>query len=215
MAGRILVEIDAVDEARHHFETARSLDPMRAHILSCDLARLDALQDNWVQADATIAAIAGDADRAIAQLGSIFQARLALWRGDRNALITTASVFSSRMMRHANRLMAFANDIALTGRIDAAHWEELTLALEGTDRPIRNQLMGLQLLAEMALALGHPDLAIATLERADSFGLIDIFVLHHCPLFEPIADTPRFRRVVESVRNRAAGVLAAFRSTAG
>jgi serine/threonine-protein kinase len=215
MAGKILVEVDAISEARHHFETARSLDPARTHIISNDLARLDALEGHWDRAERAIATVAADPDRAIAQLGAIFLARLATWRGDREALVTASAGFAPRMNAQGNQVIAFIKGAVRTGQFDLEAWRQFASRFGGTDLPRRNQLMGLQMLSEVAVVLDKTDLAFETLERADQLGLMDVVVLDRCPLFEPFENEPRFRRLRERVRERAAKVLAAFRSTAG
>jgi len=216
MAGRILVEISAVSEARHHFETARALDPTRSHILMTDLARLDALEGYWERADRSITALVADPDRSISQLGAIFQARLASWRGERDAMIRAAAVFAPRMGNHASKLVTFISAAAESGMVEPDVWQQFLSVFGGSnDLPIRGQLMGLQILAEIALVLGKHELALDTLEQADRMGLLDIVVIDKCPLFDAVANLPRFRVLRQRVAVRAVGVLAAFRSTAG
>ena len=216
MAGRILVEISAVSEARHHFETARALDPTRSHILMTDLARLDALEGYWERADRSITALVADPDRSISQLGAIFQARLASWRGERDAMIRAAAVFAPRMGNHASKLVTFISAAAESGMVEPDVWQQFLSVFGGSnDLPIRGQLMGLQILAEIALVLGKHELALDTLEQADRMGLLDIVVIDKCPLFDAVADFPRFQALRQRVAVRAVRVLAAFRSTAG
>jgi hypothetical protein len=80
---------------------------------------------------------------------------------------------------------------------------------------MRMQVLGLQLMTETALALGSPDLALRALAKAADFGLIDITWLDGCPLFSPLAPDLRWRVIRDEVAERAARVLAAFRSAAG
>ena len=42
LAGRIAVEVESLEAARHHFEIAIGLDPGRTLIITADLARLEA-----------------------------------------------------------------------------------------------------------------------------------------------------------------------------
>jgi hypothetical protein len=217
-AGRILVEVGELAAARRHFDTATALDPTRAHIVSTDLARLDALEGWWERADRTLAVVAADADRSIAQLGSVFQARLAMWRGDRAAMLASAKAFAPRMNQQASRLIDYVARIADTGLhekfSDRATWQPFLETFGGPDRPHRSQLMGLQMLAEVALVLGNDSASIDTLEVADRMGLLDIVVLDRCPLFDRVTGEARFQVVRGRVAERAARVLAAFRSTA-
>jgi eukaryotic-like serine/threonine-protein kinase len=213
VAGRILVEIDAATEARHHFETAAQLDPGRAHILSTDLARLDALEGAWDRAYQRIETIVADPDKSISQLGAIFQARFAGWRGDKDAIVKSAERFAPRMGTYASRLLEFVAQAASTGNIDAETWRMFVAKFGGTGQPLRSQLMGLQLLSELALVLGDPMLSIDTLEEADRLGLIDVVVLDKCPLYERVSAETSFRRCRDRVASRASRVLAAFRAT--
>ena len=215
MAGRILVEVGEVAQARQHFTTATALDPTRAHLVSADLARLDALEGWWERADRALAVIVADPDRSIAQLGGIFQARLAGWRGDRRLMTTMAETFAPRLGPYAGKLLELASRAAETGSIDRAAWPTFLQVFGGAGRPQRGQLMGLQLLSEIAIVLGNTEAALDTLEAADRMGLIDIVVLDRCPLFDRVLDEPRFQAVRGRVAERAALVLAAFRSAAG
>jgi serine/threonine-protein kinase len=215
LAGRILVEVGEIARARQHFTTAIALDPTRAHIVNADLARLDALEGWWERADRALAAIAADPDPAIAQLGAIHQARLASWRGDRELMTAFAEHFAPRLDRHAGPVMEVVNRAAETGHIDRAAWPTVLQLLGDAGRPQRGQLIGMQLLAEIALALDDIEVALDTLEAADGRGLIDVVVLDRCPLFDRAVGEPRFVALRGRVAERAARVLAAFHSTAG
>jgi serine/threonine-protein kinase len=214
-AGRILVEIGEVAAARSHFTTAIALDPTRAHLLDVDLARLDALEGWWERADRTLAAIIADPDRSISELGGLAQSRLAGWRGDRQLLATVAKTFAPRLGPFAGRMVEVVSRAAVTGDIESEMWPAFLHLFGGAGRPHRGQLMGLQLLSEMALVLGKVGPALDALEAADRMGLIDIVVLDRCPLFDRLTDEPRFQAVRGRVAERAARVLAAFRAAAG
>jgi len=215
MAGHVLVEVDAIAEARTHFETARELDPTRGHVILTELARLDALEGQWARADASIETVCNDPDRSIAQLGAVYKVRLATWRGDRATISRSAQAFTPRMGARASQLANFISMAADSELSDPQILENFLGAFGGPERAHRPQLIGLQLLSEIALALDRPELALDTLEQADRLGLIDVVVLDHCPLFESLAIHPRFRSIRARVADRAANVLAAFRSTAG
>jgi serine/threonine-protein kinase len=212
MAGRILVEVDAITEARAHFETAMRLDPTRAHFQLVDLARLDALEGFWDRADAAVERVVNDPDKSIAQLASIFKARLASWRGDRAAMFAATTVFAPRMGPQASRLLTFITQAAESQMIDPTVWKQFLAVFGGADRPIRSQLIGLQVVAELALTLDRTDLALETLDQAEKLGLMDVVVLDRCPLFDRVVNEGRFRALRKRVAQRAADVLAAFRS---
>ncbi|MBS1121133.1 MAG: hypothetical protein H6Q90_3361 [Deltaproteobacteria bacterium] len=215
MAGRILVEVGAVSEARQHFETAAALDPTRAHIVQTDLARLDALEGHWDRADQMIATVVADPNRAIAQMGAVFQARLACWRGAPDAMANAAARFAPQLAYQPNKLIHFISGAAQSDLIDPALWQRFLDDFGGAEKPVRGQLLGLQLLSEIALIVRKPELAFEALEAAEQMGLIDIVILDKCPLFGPVAAHPRFKAIRDRVAQRAAAVLAAFRSTAG
>ena len=215
MAGRILVEIDATSEARHHFEIACELDPTRAHIIATDLARLGAIEGDWDSALRGIAAVAAHPDRAIAQLGRIYRARFAIWRNDHAAMTQAAEEFAPGTGGHTSALIALIHKTAVSKTIDVLAWQTLNGTYGGRDMPHRGQLMGLQVLGEIALFLGEHGLAYESIDRADRLGLFDVVMLDRCAIFEAIRDAPRFRAVRERIRARAATVLAAFRAAGG
>ncbi|HEX3759768.1 MAG TPA: serine/threonine-protein kinase, partial [Kofleriaceae bacterium] len=213
-AGRILIELDAVAEGRYHLETAIALDPGRTSVIGADLGRLDALAGDWDGALARCQQLLADPDPAVAQLGAALDARLASWRRDRQATLAAAPRFASRT-EQAWRLLTFFERAARTGELDPAQWEELERALVRPDRPMRMQVMGLQLMTELSLVLDHHDLALRALGKASEIGLIDVTWLRACPLFAPIQRDLRWLAVHDAVEQRAAAVLAAFRAATG
>jgi serine/threonine-protein kinase len=220
--GRILVELGAQDAARHHFETARELDPGRASLIDLDLARLDALEGNWERGFARIEAVTGDPDPAISMLGVLFVARLAAWRGDAaqvDAAVTRLSVRITGLAgpsrtSSANQELArvFATWRA-TGTVDATAWDRLC-SLDPAE-PRRNPLVVLQRVAETAMLIGDPAAALRALRAAADGGLIDIVYLDRCPLFRELADHPAWRACHQIVADRARRALAAFRAAGG
>jgi serine/threonine-protein kinase len=213
-AGKILIEIDAAAEGRHHLETALGLDPGRANVISSDLARLDALQGNWAAAEARCRQLLGDPDPSVVQLGAVFEARLAGWRNDRAAMIAATAKFASRV-ENAAHMLAFLKHTTMTGTLDLAQWTHLEQLLTRPDRPRRMQVIGLQLMSEIAITLGRHELAIRALGKAAGMGLIDITWLDGCPLFAPFTGDLQWRAIRDEIALRASRVLAAFRSAAG
>src|SRR5262249_33703624 len=116
---------------------------------------------------------------------------------------------------YASRLLEFIATAADTGTLDADVWRTFVGKFGGTGQPLRGQLMGLQLLSEIALVLGDAKLSIETLAEAERLGLVDIVMLDKCPLYEQVTSSAAFRQIRDRVAARAARVLAAFRSTAG
>ncbi len=130
-------------------------------------------------------------------------------------MFASARIFAPRMGAQANDLVNFITDAATRGMVEDAVWQQFLVVFGGPERPHRTQLMGLQLLAEIGVVLGRDALALDALEQADRFGLCDVVVLDHCPLFESMTSNSRFRALRTRVADRASQVLAAFRSTAG
>ena len=215
MAAKILVEVGAVSEARHHFETATALDPTRTHLISMDLARLDALEGWWERADRRIEALLTDPDRSLVQLASVFQARIAGWRGDREAMLVASQRFAPRMGPSVSKLVDYLNHTALADRFDDAAWNTFLADFGGAARPERGQLMGLQLLSEISIVFGHLEFGLRALEEADRRNFLDVVILEKCPLYDRIRMERRFADVRERVAERGANVLAAFRATGG
>jgi hypothetical protein len=119
------------------------------------------------------------------------------------------------MGANANRLLQFISETAEGGMVDPVVWRTFLEQFGGANQPLRGQLIGLQLLSEIALIVGKPQLAIDTLEEADRHGLMDVIILDKCPLYEQLQPLRAYRAIRDSVSARAARVLAAFRSTAG
>jgi serine/threonine-protein kinase len=213
MTGRILIEVGFPVEARRHFETAIGLDPGRATIINSDLARLDALEGNWISADARVAKLRNDPDEAITQLGWVFEARLAGWRGNREAVLAAAKRYVPKMGDNATRMMDLVAS-SITDGVDAGKWTKIPEMYSGEDRPRRQQLLGLQLLSEMATVLGMHDVARDTLTQAVALGLIDTYWLGHCPLFVPFHDDSWFSEIRQGVADSASRVVTAFTAIA-
>lgn len=212
LAARLLVEVSSPAEARQHFETAIGLDSARATLISSDLARLEALEGNWASAEARVAALVANADPAVVHLGNVFQARFAAWRGNYDAMVAAASGFAPRIGQQGDRLLRFMNELARNDHPPLEIWRSVQDAFTDNDHPARQQLMGLQLLAEVALVRHEPQLALEPLAIAATKGLMDLVWLDHCPLFAQLAGEPRYVPIRAQVAERAARVLAAFRS---
>jgi serine/threonine-protein kinase len=213
-AGRILIEIGAVADGRHHLEIALALDPGRAALIGAELGRLDALHGDWAAADARCQQLLADPDPAVSELAATLAYRLASWRGDRETTTAAAGRFASRSQQ-ASRLFALFQQAAVSGAIDAAEWNALEHMFARRDRPHRMHVLGLQLMAEQSLLLGHPDRALRALGKATDAGLIDITWLRCCPLFHPVTGDLRWRALCDEVARCAAAMLAAFRAAAG
>ncbi|MEP6860091.1 MAG: protein kinase [Deltaproteobacteria bacterium] len=213
LAGRIVVEIEGLVTARHHFETAMGLDPGRAQIIASDLARLEGLSGEWDSADARVRGLLADPDPAMIQLGHVLRARLAAWRGRGTDMLESAAVFAPNMGGGASKIAEFMTQLAVTGTVHAGAWQKFLAMFSGVDQPQRQQLMGLQLLTEGALMFDRFDVALDTLSVATSRGLMDRVWLDHCPLFLKVSKQPRYHELRAQVAQRSQRVLAAFRAT--
>jgi serine/threonine protein kinase len=213
LAGRISVEVESLVAARHHFETAVGLDPGRAMVINSDLARLEALGGQWESAEQRVAQLMADSDPSMVQLGWVLTARFSAWRGRTEQMIEASSNFAPRMGEGATKISEFMRDLATTGAIDPTAWKRFLAMFSGADQPVRQQLMGLQLLTEGSLIFDRCEIALDTLEIAAQRGLMDRVWLDHCPLFLKLAKEPRYVPIRARVAERAARVYAAFRST--
>lgn len=188
------------------------LDPSRATLISADIARLEALEGTWTSAEARIAPLLADPDPAVVQVGNVFKARFAAWRGHYEGMLAAAVGFAPRVGQQGDRLLRFMNELARDAHPAPETWRAVQAAFSDDDHPTRQQLMGLQLLAEVALVRREPEVALEPLAIAARKGLMDIVWLDHCPLFVQLADDARFAPIRSQVAERAARVLAAFRS---
>ena len=215
IAGRVLVELDAVTEGRSHLETAAGLDPGRAQIISGDLARLDALAGQWEACDRRIGLLLADPDPAVGQLGAVFTARFAGWRRDAHAVAATASTFTPRIGDNAPRIVVFFRDTVARGSMNLDEWSRLRDSFLIEDKPRRMQVLGLQLLSELSLVLREPERSLEALANSIDLGLMDITWLDACPVFHELYDDPRWQAMRAEVSARATRVLAAFRAAGG
>jgi serine/threonine-protein kinase len=211
-AGKILVEIVGGIEARQQFETAVGLDPGRTAIASADLARLDALEGKWESADARLKALLADPDHSLRQLGAVFSARLAAWRGDRVGFVHALQLYVPRVAEGASQLMALLLEAASKGEVERERIMAMVDSLNIEQQPRRSLLMSMQVLSELAAALDQYEVAIECLSKASALGLMDIVWLDACPLFVKCSSLHAFISVRSEISARAGRVLAAFRA---
>jgi serine/threonine-protein kinase len=216
LAGNVFAEIDGQVRARHHYDIAVGLDPGRAHVISSFLARLDGLEGKFDSADARVTALLSNPDVSIAQVGRITHARLAGWRGRRDQLINSTKGFTTRIGGGVERLTELITNAIATGDVDSNEWSSTWLQYEGErDRPVRQQLMGMQLVSEIMFMLGKYDAAFDTLEAAARIGFMDVVWMDACPLLAPVSSQRRFHSIRAIVAARAAKVQAAFHAVNG
>jgi TolB-like protein/predicted Ser/Thr protein kinase len=214
LAGKILLEIEGPAPARHHYETARGLDPGRSQVIDNDMARLDALEGNWAEADRRINALLTDSDPSIQQLGFVNKARQTMWRGPIERIREISRVFMTRVNPSAVAAFRFVDQLDRSGELDREAWRRTLNEPFDPRVPRRQLLIRTQVYVEIALAFDQADLAIEAIERLNELGFMDITWLDKCPLMEKIVEHKRFARVRREVSERASRVLAAFRSVA-
>ena len=212
LAGKILVEIAGPAQARQHYETARGLDPGRAQVIDNDLARIDALEGKWADAERRVADLLADPDPSIAQLGWVNRSRQTIWRGKRDVLLELGRTFATRIPVGVSPLFKFLAALDRGGNIDREGWQR-SLDLPVTPgQPLRQILVRNQVMCELALAFDQYDLALAGIERLDEMGFMDVTWLDLCPLMAKIVERRRFVQLRQLIGDRATRVLAAFES---
>lgn len=211
-AGRLLVEIGALDEGRRHFETAIGLDPGRAQLLNMDLARLDALDRNWVAVDRRLAQLVTDPDPPVVRLGLVMQARLAMWRRDLESTMAAVRLLTPQTVTDAGSLIAIYQRWRTSGQFDAAAWDGLVVPLLDRQVPQRFQVVMLQRLAELAVLMDQPDHAVQAMHASFDMGLIDLHWADSCPLLVDLGAHPGLAAMRARVAERAARLLAAYRA---
>ena len=211
--GRVLIEVDSVAEGRHHLETAVGLAPGRTQIVNADLTRLDVYDGNWAAAQRRIDRLTSDPDASVAQLGTVIQIRLALWRRDIPFVLANAARLATRAGPEVAAMSRVLTGFLNTRTVDAELWPRMVSRRIDPARPHRFQLITAQRLIEAALVVEQPDDALQVLAHTSEMGLLDIVWLDHMPLFEAVRGDMRFLAIRAEVADRAARVLAAFRAS--
>ena len=201
--GRLLIEVGALDEGLARLEAAISLDP-QVPLGAGAQARALALLGRWAEADAVIALLREDE-------GTITRwalgARMALWRR------LAAADYAQQVPREAEAGLLWAmGEVIATSRLPEGMptLDDLRAATRGASRRLA---LFLQMRAEITGAVGDAEQTLDTLRLAGESGLIDVFWLDRCPLFDAIRGDARFAAVHELVKRRADAILAAYRAT--
>jgi hypothetical protein len=96
--------------------------------------------------------------------------------------------------------------------LDRALWKSQVEMPLPAGIPIRQFLIKLQIMSEIAILLDQVELGLDGITRLVDLEFIDITWLDRCPLIAKIANDPRFPPLRQRVAERAANVLAAFRA---
>jgi serine/threonine-protein kinase len=191
--GRVLVEIDAVDEGLAQLDAALGLDPFVP--LACSArTRTLALIGRWEEADALHAQLR---EREGAISFWALRARMALWRR------LPAARYVQEVPRDVEAGLLWAMGEALA----SGALPEGTPSIEALARTApgssRRRTLFFQMRAELAAYVDDAEGALDALTAADGEGLIDLFWLSRCPLFDPLRASPRFAALSARVAARA------------
>jgi serine/threonine-protein kinase len=203
--GRILIELDRIERALRHLETARVLEP-RLDLIRYDAARAHALLGDWGAADAAF-------DRAPTSDDElnpywIFRARLCLWRRDRERAARVVPEAEATRPFALRRAVLALLALAVDGHVTP---EMLAQVRQGADESgvvLRRRAFYLQLLTEVLVYAGQPDGALDALAASSDAELFDVAWLDRCPLLDPLRRDPRFAPIRRAVSDRAAAMRA-------
>lgn len=201
----LLLDIGRVPDATRRLEIALALDS-RNILTWTAKARLLAYQGEWAEFHATV-------DGVLAELRhrSPHLPRLMLWHPDRAALERLAAVYADNLDGLAEPLCEVARAVVAFGLATderRAIFERLA-AHPGFPHPQQSRFL-LELLCEMACALGDLERAREYLALADHHGLSDWFWIEECPLLAPLRGDPSFEPIRERVRANADAIAEAI-----
>ena len=214
LAGRVLVRILVGWKARHHFEVALGLDPA-ARRSSRPTSHGSRRSRTGCAANARVAELLADPHPPIAQLGNVFRARLAAWRGDAATMLDAATRFALAHGRSGRTGSCGSWRKRRRSSCSRETWMKFVDAFSEIDSTrLRQQLMGQQLLIQVALTRGQLELSRSRSSAiAARTGLMDIVRRDRCPLVGTVARTMHgMQRCGRSSKARAERVLAALRS---
>jgi hypothetical protein len=182
-------------------------------VIEAVLARLDALEGKWDESERKIQNLLADPDLSIVQMGHVAFARLNAWRGRRDVMNDAARATMARIGQHAGSIFKMVVAIESNGNeLDRALWKSQVEMPLPAGIPMRQFLIKLQIMSEIALLLDQVELGLDGITRLVDLEFIDITWLDRCPLIAKIANDPRFPPLRQRVAERAANVLAAFRA---
>jgi serine/threonine-protein kinase len=211
--GKMLLELGELDEARQRLATAIGLEPERRPMIEAELARVDELGGDHTGAEARIQLLLDDPDPALQQVGMVYFSRTAAWRGDLSQFGASLAKIYDRRGEATHSALAFVSYAVAKGEITRVAWEAQLRDAVANHRPTRARLVWVQILAEVASALGQYDLALEAATWCASSGLFDVLWLRQCPPMRVLAtrQPEAVARLAEMIETRAAQMLAAFR----
>ena len=212
--GRLLVEVDAVEEGRRHFDLAIGLDAVRGPNIGVDLARLDAFAGDWDAVDRRLAPLIHDPDVPVMQYGSVNEARLMMWKRDFTRTLAAVSRMPEETRVHGFSLLSIYRTWTMDHTFDLGRWKHQIdeIATPHPDHSRRMQLAALQRFCELIALIEQDEAAEYTFIAITDLGLIDLVWLDRCPLFSALRHRPWWTPLRARVATRAAAVLAAYRA---
>ena len=198
LAGRILTEIDRLDEPQSFLDRALAIDPSLG-FATTDLIRIAVFRGDWEHA---FGLLRGLADTPEFEVMAGF--RLSLWLG--------RDLFEGRqltlgeeepLIRCAQRAVSGAS---LTAS-DREVLEGFVVSLRAHSRPVR---FCCQVAAECCLAFGDRDAGLDYVRRSVAAGLEDLAWLRYCPSLAPLHAAGALSAEIATVQRRALDIGSAW-----
>jgi serine/threonine-protein kinase len=194
--GRMLVEIGRVQDGLRRLRVALGLDRSIQTPLF-ELTRALVLFGEWNRALPLLAEI----ERMGGEVARIYVVRVHGWRGEIEKLERLEA--SRQSSDPVLRLMLDFH----RGRVTKEHvYQVLESQFPGPGGSTRRRALFTQLKAEVAAMAGDGDTVVRELQRADSFGFLDLMWLERFWHLDPFRERPEFVRICDSVQRRADSV---------
>jgi TolB-like protein len=212
LAGRLLLEVDELDEARAHLERALWLDP-RQRWARVDLMRASALTGDWTRARELWAGGPGpewEGHR------TVHEARLWSWPGAPPIeRATPPQDVEPRFLRIIEQY-ASARESRDTGKpVPMTHFLELAESMTAHARQgSRARRFFYQMATEQAAISGHREGVLELIGSAVREGLLDLAWMNRLRLLDPLRGDAKFEALRERVKKRADRVVASWRGPA-
>jgi serine/threonine-protein kinase len=213
-AGLALHEVEHHDEGARRFAYCLDLDPRMRLQVNTDNARLAALDGDFAAAHRLLdELVSGDTARQAARVVALFRTRLAMWqRVDRREIFAQLGPSDGPQQLLIDRLIERIRHMTRDGELEADAWRAALVSADVASRPLRGRLISMQLLTELAVVDGKPDLAREGIQRLGAAGLIDIGWLKKCPLLVGLAGEAWYGAVMAQVAARAQQIYEAYRA---
>jgi serine/threonine-protein kinase len=208
--GKLLVEAGAPEEGIERLRVAIASEPRlmgaryavgRTHAL---LGRRDASDEEFREEPA---------DAGLANLYWFTRARIALWYAEKDRAREWLVRLSAREAVPPGVLSVLR--LVLGEPVSKLERSHVDAQASAPGLLVRRRAFFNQLKAEIHMCTGEEDAALSALEAADAASLLDVTWLDCCPLFGPVRQSPRFRRVHAGVAERAAEVRDVLRAWVG